>query len=180
MSTVIQGCSHWVHLFVCMWRLKNVISKAIKARYINWTWNGVFTNFAWSGVRHLPTLGPPTSLWPARGFLSNITSKHGRFYFKHKQIGRLAHLSKTWKIVEVFKGLFSQFYAFIFSFLIKPELTYSCGKIGSFGHESMYFFCYWIGFLLIWNSSWIKFSVDDSNSTVIRIYYYLKNFFHII
>ena len=122
------------------------------------------------GFGHLRTLGPTSSFWPTCGFLSNITSKHLRCYVKHKQISRLAHLSKTRKIVEVFKGLFSQFYAFIFSLLInEPELTYSCSKIGSYGHESMYFFGYWIGFLLIWNSSWIKFSVDDSNSTMIYI-----------
>ena len=137
------GTLNYTVLFVCMWHLKNVISKAIKARYINIIIGpgmGHLPILHGPGFGHLPTLGPPTSLWPARGFLSNITSKHERFYFKHKQIGRLAHLSKTWKIVEVFNGLISQFYAFIFSLLIKPELTYSCGKIGSFGHESLYFF----------------------------------------
>ena len=42
-------------------------------------------------------------------------------------------------------------------------------------------------FLVIeWDFCWsgilveLKFSVDDSNSTMIHIYYYLKNFFHII
>ena len=128
-------------LFVCVWRLKNVISKAIKARYINWTWSGASTNFAWFRVWAFANPGTNFKLWPTCGFLSNITSKHLRCYVKHKQISRLAHLSKTRKIVEVFKGLFSQFYAFIFSLLInEPELTYSCGKIGSFGHESLYFF----------------------------------------
>lgn len=73
-----------------------------------------------------------------------------------KQIGRLAHLSKTRKIVEVFKGLFSQFYAFIFSLLInEPELTYSCSKIGSYGHESMYFFL-----LLNWISVDLEFQLN--------------------
>ena len=75
---------------------------------------GALANFAWSG-------GQATA---ARGFLSSKITKHWGFYWKHKPIGRLAHPSRTQKTCRgLIGGMFSRFYAFISSLLIKTELT---------------------------------------------------------
>ena len=68
-------------------------------------------------------------------------SKHGGFYWKHKQIQSSANLKRE-KLVKVFKGMFSQFYARFSSLLIKPE-------VGSYRHESTHFFGYGMKLLLI-------------------------------
>ena len=59
-------------------------------------------------------------------------TKHGGFYRKHKQIGRLAHLSRTRKTSSGFKGMFSWFYAGISSLLIKIELTLRNRELSTF------------------------------------------------
>ena len=53
-------------------------------------------------------------------------ANHGGFYWKHKQIGRLADwliYQGREKRVQVFSGMYSRFYACICSLLITTELT---------------------------------------------------------
>ena len=67
------------------------------------------------GARQLPTPRSPPSFRHPRGFLSSNITKHGGFYWKHKQIGRLANLSRTQKNLQRF--LEACFLDFIHSFL---------------------------------------------------------------
>ena len=83
------------------------------------------------GTGHLPTPGPAPRIWQAHGFLSKYNYTED---FTGKK-SRLAHLSRTGKIEEVCKGMFS-FYACISSLLIKPELH---SEIGSCRRESTFF-----------------------------------------
>ena len=66
----------------------------------SWEWGiSKFCGVLGSGI----CLGsPPSQFWHARGFLSSNITKYGGFYWKHKQIGRSAHLSRTQKIYRGF------------------------------------------------------------------------------
>ena len=98
-------------------------------------------------------------------------SKHGGFYWKHKQIQSSANLKRE-ILVKVFKGMFSQFYACFSSLLIKPQ-------VGSYRHESTHSFGYGMKLLLIQDLN--KFSSDDiSNSTMINPISYSRNFLYFL
>ena len=118
----------------------------------------------------LPTPGPPPfSRCSYVHPYPNIT-KHGGFYWKHKQIQSSANLKRE-RLVKVFKGMFSQFYA-CFSLLIKPE-------VGSYRHESTHFFGY--GMKLLLTQDLNKFSSDDiSNSTTIYRISYSRTFLYFL
>lgn len=98
-------------------------------------------------------------------------SKHGGFYWKHKQIQSSANLKRE-ILVKVFKGMFSQFYACFSSLLIKPQ-------VGSYRHESTHSFGYGMKLLLIQDLN--KFSSDDiSNSTMINCISYSRHFLYFL
>ena len=88
---------------------------------------GAFANFALPGDWAFANPGASK----AHGFLSKYNYTED---FTGKK-SRLAHLSRTGKIEEVCKGMFS-FYACISSLLIKPELH---SEIGSCRRESTFF-----------------------------------------
>ena len=82
------------------------------------------------GVRHLPTPGPPLASDTHVVSYPNRT-KHRGFYWKHKQIGISAYLSRTRNIlVEVFRDMFFRFYGCISSAYLDKTYFTKLGEIG--------------------------------------------------
>ena len=140
-----------------------------------WNGGGALANFAWPRVGHLS----PPGFWHVHGllllFLSNVYSYINMEDFAGNT-SRLAYQSRTEKLFEVFKGMFSQFYyTCISSLLINIQLMKWNRELSS---ESTYLFVMTaIKSNFCWFRIWIKLTDDDSNTFYDHVWsiYYLKN-----
>ena len=99
------------------------------------------------GARHLPTPGPTTSFWHARGFLSEYNYRED---FTGKT-SRLAHSSRTGKD---WRGLYRHVLDFMHAFLHCLSSQNYIAKLGSFQRESTFFWLFnQVSLDIIWRTS---------------------------
>ena len=106
-----------------------------------WSRGGALANFAWHGVGHLATLGPPSSFW----IVCTSLSKHNRRWRILLETQQIRRICQGWeKLLEVFKVCFLDS---ISSFLhcLSSQKSWS----GAIDVNLRIFFGYGMKFLLI-------------------------------